>query len=156
VITSGSDAPANGKRPNRRRLGIGCLIIGAVLVGLPLVFTALLDRQGSNGPELQAVGFGTGGSGCDLANVGSSFAVGVAIRDVLTVEPALQPGAVVTITTERNGTELVDLHETITIEEPAPCIYGTMPSLDPGHYRVVYDVQPRSMPAISGEFDVTP
>ena len=151
-MTTASD----DKRPGRRRLAIGCLIIGALLVAPPLIFLAIYEGHGSNGPELQSVAFGTGGSGCDLDTVASSFPVGVPIRGVLTLEPGLRAGDVVTITVERNGTELVGRRETVRIETAADCISGTMRSLDAGHYRVTYAVSSSHVPPIEGEFDVTP
>jgi hypothetical protein len=152
-MTIAPDVSRRGRRG--RRLAIGCLIIAAVLIGLPLIFTVLLDYGGSRGPELQTVAFGTGGSECDLDRVGSTFPVGASIRDVLTLEPALEEGDDVTITVERDGTELVELQDTVTIEEPAPCIYGSMPPLQAGHYRVIYEVSRSKIPPISGEFDVS-
>jgi hypothetical protein len=147
--------PGGPDGPRRRRpLLIGCLLVGALLI--PLIATAILDQSGSSGPDIQAIGFGTGGSGCTLTNVASSFPLGVPIRDVVTFSPALPAGGTVTIKIAMNGSELVDRRETITVEEPAACIQGTLSPLEVGHYRLDYEVSPSTMPPISGEFDVTP
>lgn len=148
--------PGGPAGPRRRRpLLIGCLAVGALLIAGPLIFTAIHDQAGSSGPDIQTIGFGTGGSGCTLTNVTSSFPLGVPIRAVVTFSPALPAGGTVTVKVEMNGMELVDLRRTIKIEEPAPCIYGTMPPLEAGRYRVEYEVSPSEMPPISFEFDVT-
>lgn len=149
-------ARLEARERRRRPLLIGCFLIVALLIGGPLVATAILDRSRPNGPDVQTIGFGTGGSGCTLTNVGSTFSRGVPIRDVLTFSPALPADGTVTITVERNGTELVDLGDTITVHEPSDCIYGTMRSLEVGHYRIKYQITPSTMPPITGEFDVTP
>ena len=149
-------AELEARERRRRPFLIGCFLIVALVIAAPLVATAILDQSGSSGPNTQSIGFGTGGSGCTLTNVASTFPRGVPIRDVLTFSPALEAGGTVMITVELNGTELVDLRETVKIDEPAPCIYGTMTPLEAGHYRVEYEVSPSMMPPISGEFEVTP
>jgi hypothetical protein len=111
--------------------------------------------SGPPAADIQSVGFGTGGSGCTIEGVGSSFPLGVEIRDVVTFSPALPTGATVQIRVEHNGAELTDMRETLTIEDPAPCIHGAMTPPEVGHYRVVYEISPSTMPPISGEFEVT-
>jgi hypothetical protein len=135
---------------------IGCLLLGGLLIAAPLIATAILDQSGSSGPDIEAIGFGTGGSGCTLTNVASSFPLGVPIRDVLTFSPALPAGGTVTIKIAKNGSELVDRRETIKVTEPAACMQGTLSPLQVGHYRLEFEVSPSTMPPISGEFDVTP
>ena len=141
----------DARKRRRRPLLIGCFLIVALLIAAPLVLTAILG-----GPSFQSIGFGTGGSGCDLTNVASTFPRGVPIRDVLMFSPELAAGGTVTIKVELNGTELVDLRDTVKVDEPSGCIYGTWPALEPGHYRVEYKVSPSKMPPISGEFEVVP
>jgi hypothetical protein len=102
------------------------------------------------------VGFSTGGSECTLGDVATSFAAGVPIHTVLTMEPALPTGGTVQVTVEKDGVELVDARQTITLDEPAPCIWGAFPELEAGHYRITYAISPSSLPPVSGEFDVTP
>jgi hypothetical protein len=114
------------------------------------------DLSGITGPNLTAVGFSTDGSGCAIGTSASSFAEGVSIHTVLTMEPALSAGGTVRVTLEKDGTEIVDAGQTITLTEPAPCVWGTLPGLDPGHYRMTYTISPSPMGPSSGEFDVTP
>jgi hypothetical protein len=143
-------------RPSRsRRLASGCAIIVALAVVGSLIATLVLDTSGPRATDIQSVAFGTGGSGCDVTGVASSFPLGVEIRDVVTFSPALPTGVSVQIRVEHNGTELTEMRETLTIVEPAPCIHGAMTPPEVGHYRVVYEINPSSMPPISGEFDVT-
>jgi hypothetical protein len=114
------------------------------------------DLSGITGPNLTAVGFSTDGSGCAVGTSASSFAEGVSIHAVLTMEPALSAGGTVRVALEKDGTEIVEAGQTITVTEPAPCVWGTLPGLDPGHYRMTYTISPSLMGPSSGEFDVTP
>jgi hypothetical protein len=158
---SGWAAPPGTPRPSRaRRLANGCVIVVALAVVGSLIATLALDTSGPRAPDIQApdlqsVAFGTGGSGCDITGVASSFPLGVEVIDVVTFSPALPTGATVQIRVEHNGIELTEMHDTLTIEEPAPCVHGAMTPPEVGHYRVVYEISPSSMPPISGEFDVT-
>lgn len=135
-------------------VGLALAVVASVV--LPLLATVILDGSSPEGSEVNSLGFGTGGSGCVLTEVASSFPVGVPIRSVLTMEPALSAGDTVAITLEKDGVELVDGRQTITIEEAAPCIYGTLPELEAGRYRMGFDVSSDQMPPIAGEFDVLP
>ena len=134
-------------------------MVGAILlsvIGAPLIATAILDSSGSSGPDIETIAFGTGGSGCTLANVGSSFAPGVPVRVVVEFSPALPAGGTITINAPENGTARVALSGTIKMAEPTPCMSGTLPPLGAGHYRVEAEAKPSTTPPISGEFDVTP
>jgi len=142
-------------------LGSRAVVVGAILIsvtGAPLIATAVLDSSGSSGPDIETIAFGTGGSGCTLANVGSSFAPGVPVRVVVEFSPALPAGGTVTVTINvpENGTTRVALGGTIKMAEPTPCVSGTLPPLGAGHYRVEAEASPSTTPPISGEFDVTP
>jgi len=108
------------------------------------------------GPDLTSVGFTTGGDKCTLGDSATTFALGVPVRAVLTMEPALPTGGTVKVTVEKDGTEVVEGRQTITVSEPAPCIYGTMADLEAGHYKLTYTITPSQMPPATGEFDVTP
>ena len=148
--------PGGPDGPSRRRpLLIGCLLIGVVLMA-PLIATAILDQSGSSGPDIQTIGFGSGGSGCTLTNVARTFRLGVPIRYIVTFSPALPTGGTSTIKIAKNGTELVDRRETIKATEPAACLQEPLSPLEVGHYRVDVEVSPSTMPPISGEFEVTP
>jgi len=134
-------------------------VVGAILlsvIGAPLIATAILDSSGSSGPDIETIAFGTGGSGCTLANVGSSFAPGVPVRVVVEFSPALPAGGTITINAPENGTARVALSGTIKMAEPTPCMSGTLPPLGAGHYRVEAEARPSTTPPISGEFDVMP
>jgi hypothetical protein len=117
---------------------------------------AACGGAGTTEPNLTAVGFSTDGSGCTVGTSASSFAEGVPIHTVLTMEPALSTGGTVRVVLEKDGTEIVEAGQTITVTEPAPCVWGTLPRLDPGHYRMTYAISPSQMGPSSGEFDVTP
>jgi hypothetical protein len=162
-----SAEPASGwispgpDRPRRRSwLRTGCwLILVLSLVG-SLAATALLDAlgtgaPGSGAPEAMSVAIGTGGSGCTVTNIAETFPLGVQVRHVVTFSPPLPAGATVSIRVERDGVELTDLRQTISFDEPAPCIHGAMTPPETGHYRLVYEINPSSMPPLSGEFEVT-
>ncbi len=73
---------------------------------------------------------------------------------MLTLSPALPTGGTITVTVEKDGAEL-EAPQTITVKEPAPCLFGTLPDLDVGHYRVTYAISPSQMPPASDGFDVT-
>ena len=152
--------PQASGQGGRRRLLIGCLV-GALLVGvasivLPLLALAILDGSSSGGPNLISSGLGTGGSACDVSGVASSFPVGVPIRSVLTLEPALPAGDTVTVKLEKDGVELVEARQMFTSKEPTPCIYGTLPELEVGHYRIEFAVSSYQGGPLDSEFDVTP
>jgi hypothetical protein len=127
-------------------------ILGRRLVGTVLIAGLLVGCASG----VMSIGFGTGGSECTLTGESSSFPVGVPIRDVLTMSPALAAGGTVEIKVEKDGTELVDHHETFTAEEPTDCIQGSLSGLEVGHYRIEYSIDPSDVPPIVGEFEVTP
>ena len=108
------------------------------------------------GPDVTSVGFSTGGSECTLGVAASSFAAGVPIHAVLTMSPPLPAGGSVTVSVEKDGVDVADARQTIDMTEAAPCVWGTLPKLEVGHYRMTYAITPSAMPPVSGEFDVTP
>ena len=117
--------------------------------------TACTDRSGSSGPDMMSVAFGAGGSECSLTDTASTFQHGMLIRTVLEMSPALPTGGTVSVKLEKDGIELIEARQTITVTEPSPCMWGTLPDLDVGHYRMTYAISPGQMPPASGEFDVT-
>ena len=161
-VTDPNEAPdgartnwtAPPERQGRPWLLLALLLLAAILIGVPLG-VVLFFNQSEPGPELQSLGFGTGGSGCNLTDQASSFPVGVPIRVVLTLEPALRTGGTARFTIAKDGSELTEMGETISVTEPAPCIHGTLPELEVGHYRVQYAIDPSAISPIRGEFDVT-
>lgn len=133
----------------------------ALRTGLLLVIAisglaACTDETGASGPDLTSVGFDTAGTKCEISEAASTFPRGVRIHAVLTMEPALPTGGTVIVSLEKDGTEIIEARQTLTMPEPAPCVYGTYPVLEPGHYRVSYAISPGQMPPATGEFDVTP
>jgi hypothetical protein len=108
------------------------------------------------GPEITSVGFSTEGDRCTLGTAATSFAVGTPIHTLLEMEPALPTGGTVTVTVEKDGVEIVEARQTVSVTEPAPCIFSTMHDLEAGHYRISYAITPSAMPPATGEFDVTP
>jgi hypothetical protein len=116
----------------------------------------ILDRSGTSGPNMQSIGFGRGGSECELTDVARTFPHGVPVRFVMTFSPSLPAGGTALIKMYKDGTELAYPSETYTAERSTSCIHATYPSLDVGHYRLEVTVNPSMMPPASGEFDVTP
>jgi hypothetical protein len=110
------------------------------LLSIGLVSAALIGLVGcessASGPDFVAVGFSESGSKCSAGDGASSFAVGVDIHAVLTMSPALPTGGTVKVTMEKDGTELVQDRQTVTVTEPAPCIYSWLIGLEAVHYRV--------------------
>jgi hypothetical protein len=145
---------------HRRLLSIGlafAAFVALVGCGSPTNPTNAAPTTGSaSGPETTSVGFTTGGDKCTLGTVASTFTVGVPVRAVLTMTPALPTGGTVKVTVTKDGIEVVGARQEITMAEPAPCIYGTLQDLEVGHYRLSYAISPSSMPPATGEFDVTP
>ena len=135
---------------------VGCLLLVPVLLIATSLGAMYLFSQSNAGASTQSLGFGTGGSECELANVADSFTVGETIRFVAAFEPELPAGATVTVSIERDGTELTDLGDSVTFEDAVPCFSGTVPASEPGQYRVVFEIDPSTMPPLVGELDVTP
>ena len=104
---------------------------------------------------MMSVGFGTGGSECSLTDTASTFQPGVLIRTVLEMSPALPTGGTVTVKLEKDGIELIEARQAITVTEPSACMWGTLPDVEVGHYRMTYSISPGQVPPASGEFDVT-
>lgn len=107
---------------------------------------------------VQSIGFGMGGSGCTLANGAASFPAGSSVQMVAEFSPPLAAGETVTITVSKDGTNVADGSGTLQLDQPQSCIGGTLPTLAAGHYKVVIASTPKGtgMPALAGEFDVTP
>ena len=161
-------APASGwvppdPRSNRRSTILHGSLVGAAvaILGLPLMALAILDNVGEGGgsgetvPLVQAVGFGTGGSACGLTGTAGSFPVGTPIRIVASFSPALPADSSVTVSWDRDGTQLTSRREIVRLDDPADCIYSTHESLPPGQYRIEYRVDSSAMPPLAGEFEVT-
>jgi len=147
-----------GPRRGRQALLIGVLSVGALVIAIPIIAfaTLVVDPSGSSGPNNQSIGFGRGGSECELTDVARSFPHGVPVRFVMTFSPSLPAGGTAIVKLSKDGTELVDLRDTYTAQESTSCIHATLPPLDVGHYRLEILVSPSKMPPMGAEFDVTP
>jgi len=118
-----------------------------------LTLSALLLVGGCSASEVQSIGFGTGGSGCGLTDVASTFAAGVTVRMVATFSPL--PSSV-TVSTTKDGLHF-DGPTTVKLDGSQNCVSGSLPNLTSGHYKMVIStIPPSQMPALTGEFDVTP
>ncbi len=120
-----------------------------MVVALGLLLAAC---SSSGAPEIQSIGFGTGGSGCDLTDKASTFPAGVTVLLVATFSPL--PSSV-TITLTRDAA-LIDGPTTIKVDASLGCVNGRLPNLEAGHYKIVVTVPASEMPPLTGEFDVTP
>ena len=105
---------------------------------------------------VRTMSFGTGGSGCEVVTPASSFPAGQEVRTIATFQPPLETGTEVIVTVELNGTELDEHRMTMELTEPANCVFGTLPDLDPGRYRVEVGVMSGPKSLIAGDFEVTP
>ena len=106
--------------------------------------------------DVQAIGFGIGGSNadCSIAKNARTFGTTDPIRMVANWWPSLAAGTVVTIRLTRDG-ELVDGYPmTTSFNELTKCVYGSVSAgfLPVGHYRL--EVAPDTARAVGGEFDV--
>lgn len=103
-------------------------------------------------PEIQTIGFGTGGSGCDLTGIARTFSTGVTVYMVATFSPL--PDSV-TITVSKDAGVIYG--PTMAKLDPSVgCETGRLPNLEVGNYKVVMTVPASEMPPLTGEFDVTP
>jgi hypothetical protein len=107
---------------------------------------------GCGASEVASIGFGTGGTDCELESVESTFPAGATVRMVATITPL--PGSV-TIVTMRDGEPIHD-PQTVELDGSVPCTYGNLPNLDAGHYQVVVTIPGSQKPPLTGDFDVTP
>ena len=133
---------------------------GTRLRSVPAWFATLALAAAASGcgpAAVETIGFGTGGSGCTLANSASSFAAGVPVQFVATFAPDLPAGSSVVISLSQDGKDLPDYAGTVHLDVARNCVGGGWRSLNAGHYRVVLtSSSDTGMPALAGEFDVTP
>jgi hypothetical protein len=153
---SGWVSPGPDRRGRGRLLLVGAGVIVVLFIVGSFIAVQILDRVSPGTSDIQSLAFGTGGSECQISGLTSTFRLGESVRSVVTFEPALQAGDTVSITVERDGTELIEQRDTVTMVEPAPCIHSTWMPTDTGHYRVVYTIDPSAVPPIEGAFDVLP
>ena len=148
--------PTCGRRVNHGRVPAAVIIAAIILTPVVLLVALALAVVLPGGGQVQTLSFGTGGSGCDLANVTSSFPRGQQIRTVVSFSPPARAGATITMSIAHDGTELLEHRQTFEVDQTANCLWKTLPALEPGHYQVAFAVSPSSLPPISGQFDVTP
>ena len=147
---------AKARRKLLAPLAIGCLVVAAlVFIGGPLIAVMLLDTSGVGGPSVQSVAFGRSGSGCAVTRTDTTFPPGTLIRAVAMFSPELQAGNNVTVTTYRDGAELVDYHQVVPVQEPSDCVFIGLAPLEPGRYRVEFALETSPMPPLMGEFDIS-
>jgi hypothetical protein len=125
-------------------------LAGGLLCGLVLVVA------GCGAGAVQSIGFGTGGSGCDLAHAASTFSAGSAVDMVAQFSPALPSGDTVSVTVSRDGTPVPELGSSLTLDGPHDCLRGSMSNLEPGHYQyAISSAVSTGMPTLTAQFDVT-
>jgi hypothetical protein len=117
--------------PAERSRALPVLVAGLLLAGV---------AAGCGPAVVETIGFGTGGSGCTLANGASSFASGVPVQFAATFAPDLPAGSSVAISLSRDGKDLPDLSGTVHIDVAQNCVGGGWGSLNAGHYRVVINL----------------
>jgi hypothetical protein len=154
AATAGWVRPPGGRRRKAGVFVIGVVILSGLVLAVPLGFLYLLDSASTTGsPSIQTIGFGTAGSGCELTDVRSTFPTGATVRMVATFSP-LPNSATDSLTRDAIA---VDDPTKVTLDGSQPCVNGTLPGLEAGHYKMVITTIPASeMPPLIGEFDVTP
>ncbi|MEA2620214.1 MAG: hypothetical protein QOC97_987, partial [Chloroflexota bacterium] len=137
----------------------GLFQLGFVILVLSVaIYAAVIG--GFLGPgdssSIESVGFGTGGTDCDLTTVGSTFRPTDPIRSVARFSPELPAGTIVTMRLSLGGKELEAYRETLTLDTSSGCISGLVSDipLAAGHYE--WDVSPNKGPDGIGEFDIVP
>lgn len=150
-----STPAAGSRRGLRTPLLVGCLLVAAIFLVGPLIAVAVLDRSGEGGPSIQAVEFGTSGSGCTVTGAAHSIPQGTLVYAVAMFSPELQTGSSVMVKTYRDGTEVVGLRQFVPVEEPSDCVFVGMMPPTPGRYRVEFTPDPSLMSPLVGEFEVT-
>lgn len=108
---------------------------------------------GCSPAEIETLGFGTGGTGCETTGTASTFRHGTLIHMAASFSPAPKH---VDISITRDGT--ADPHSGgIDLGGADNCIVNDFPDLDAGHYVVTLTPTPAgNVPSLSGAFDVTP
>ena len=148
-------------------VSVGCLLFGGLLWYLfwPTMMSNI-DREiaashsGEPNPTLMpgpdtTLTFGTGGGGCQLANVARTFTT----RDVIRVVSAnAVGGSAVTMRLIRNDVLVPGYPMTRPLDAPSGCFSDDLPPLATGHFDVMISMEPGPLAPVrfKGGFDVTP
>jgi hypothetical protein len=121
-----------------------------LVVALAVIAVAVAACGGGGG-SVQYLAFGTGGTLCDLPNVGSTFAQGEMVRMTAHFSPA--PNTV-TAKMAHDGVDVASASVDFAADNNCASFeFGELPI---GHYRMTLTTEPTSpMPPLTGEFDVT-
>lgn len=158
-LTQGSadgDAPAQSTRPFGRALRRRHVLIVAAVTVLVLVIVAIyLVLVGPS--SASRIGFGVGGTECELTDRRSTFAAGEDIRIAAEFNPELTTGTEVAFRLVRDGVELESYRGTLTLAEATDCIHTTLSGepLSPGRYRFEVVVASDTIPPLDGAFEIS-
>jgi len=153
-VSAEGSSPRSRLRPaafGRRRV---LVVAGLVLVVVAIVALFIV----LSGPSaVSRVGFGVGGTECELAERRSQFTVGEPIRIAADFNPELVTGTEVAFRLLRDGAELDSYRGSLTLAEGTDCIHTTLSGepLPAGHYRFEVVVASDTVPPLSAEFDIS-
>ena len=117
-----------------------------------LLAVAILVAVGCSSGSVQTLGFGTGGTACEISGATTTFAVGQVVHMAATFS---EPPKHVEITVTRDGAP--DDHSgSIDMGEAENCVIANYDDLVAGHYVVTLTPVPAlATPPLSGAFEVT-
>ena len=107
---------------------------------------------GCGGSEAASIGFGTGGTDCELQGEASTFSPGTTVHMVASFDPT--PSSV-TVMATKDGTPLEPLRS-VDLDGTVPCIYADIANVRAGHYEFVVTNPESKLPPLAGGFDVLP
>lgn len=120
---------------------------------ISLLAVGALLAIGCSSGSVQSLGFGTGGTACEISGPAAAFDVGEVVHMAATFSV---PPKHVDIAVTRDGTP--DDHSgSIDLGEADNCVIATFDDLVAGHYVVTLTpVPPLGTPPLSGAFEVAP
>jgi hypothetical protein len=112
-------------------IAIATMVVPFIVLAVVTSIVADLTR-----PVIRSVAFGSGGSGCEVANDRRAFERDELIRYAIRFDPPLQPGTRVTVRVTRPDGEVAGYPVAIETEAPTDCWFGDVPIADfqPGRY----------------------
>ena len=134
---------------------VGCLLLVPVLLIVTSLSAMYLFSQSNAGASIQSLGSAPAHPNASSRTSPTRSRSARPSVSWLRSSPS-SADATVTVSIGRDGIELTDLGDSVTFEEAVPCFSGTVPASEPGHYRVVFEIDPSTMPPLVGELDVTP